>query len=198
MTAPRPTSTPSSSALPAPTNASSSTMTGRAPGGSRTPPMVTPGREVDPLADLGARADEHVRVDHRVGPDAGPDVDVRRRHHDDAVAEVRPTSHGRAARDDPPRTVGEVVARRDRGAVPERQRARRVQDAGRPIGEAREDRRLHLGADAPAVGRVRRRARRPGPARPRGRRGSSPDRARSSAGRPRSSSVSAVMPPPPG
>ncbi len=42
MTAPRPTSTPSSRALPAPTNASSSTMTGRAPGGSSTPPIVTP------------------------------------------------------------------------------------------------------------------------------------------------------------
>ena len=42
MTARAPTSTPSSSALPAPTNASSSTMTGRAPGGSSTPPIVTP------------------------------------------------------------------------------------------------------------------------------------------------------------
>ena len=42
MTASRPMRTPSSSAQPAPANASSSTMTGRAPGGSSTPPMVTP------------------------------------------------------------------------------------------------------------------------------------------------------------
>ena len=43
------------------------------------------GGEVDPLGtDLGTRPDEDVRVDHRVGTDPGPNVDVRRRHHDDA------------------------------------------------------------------------------------------------------------------
>src|SRR6185503_15680764 len=42
ITAPRETNTPSSNRDPAPTNASSSTITGRAPAGSRTPPIVTP------------------------------------------------------------------------------------------------------------------------------------------------------------
>ena len=42
MTAPSPTSTPSSRDDPAPTNAPSSTITGRAPAGSRTPPIDTP------------------------------------------------------------------------------------------------------------------------------------------------------------
>ncbi len=42
ITAPAPMSTPSRSEQPAPTKAPSSTITGRAPAGSSTPPIVTP------------------------------------------------------------------------------------------------------------------------------------------------------------
>ena len=52
------------------------------------------GRQVDPGADLGARPDEHVRVDHRVLADPRPDVHERRRHDHDARAEVRAGPHG--------------------------------------------------------------------------------------------------------
>ena len=185
--------------LPAPTNASSSTMTGRAPGGSRTPPMVTPAERWTPRADLRARADEDVRIDHRVRADPGADVDVRRRHdrrRPSRGATPRRTAvppgtirHGPPARSSPGRHRGRS-RNVERPGVPGRPRRRGRRSSARIAA-------LTSGPDAPAVGRG------PGRARPRRMRPASRS-SRIVAGRPRSAggrrcraSRSAVMPPPP-
>ena len=107
------------------------------------------GRQMDPGSDLGTGPDQHVGIDHRAVADERADVHVRRRHHDDVLTEVDAPADRRAAGDDPPRAAREVLARRDCGPVAERQRPGRP-IAGRPVGEAREDGRLDLRANAPA------------------------------------------------
>ena len=71
--------------------------TGSAPTGSSTPPICARGGEVHALADLRAGSDQRVRIDHRAVVDVGADVDVHRRHADDALAEVRAVADGRSA-----------------------------------------------------------------------------------------------------
>ena len=109
--------------------------------------------EVDPRPDLGARADEHVRIDHRRRPTQAPTLRYDGGMTTTPSAEVGAAPDGRPAGHDPPRPTGEVVAGRDRRAVAKRERAAPVDR--RPIGEAGEDRRLDLGPDPPAAGRRR-------------------------------------------
>ena len=150
MTASRPTRTPSSSAQPAPTKASSSTMTGRAPGGSSTPPIVTPAARWT-LAPICAHEPTSTCESTIVAvADPRADVDVAGRHHDDVGAEVCAAADGGPAGDDPPRAVAHV-ARWDGGAVAERERSGRP-GRRRPVTEPVQDRGLDIGSDAPAAG----------------------------------------------
>ena len=112
------------------------------------------GAEMDPRPDLGARPDEHVRVDHRPVADPRADVDVRRRHDDDVRR--RDGRRGgwrcRRGRSAMARRRGRRVA----GRRPGRGRsAARPSSRARPVREAGEDRRLDLRPDAPAAGRRR-------------------------------------------
>ena len=108
------------------------------------------GREVDALPDLRARTDEGVAVDHRPLVDVGADVDVRRRHHDDARRDVGAAPDRRVPRVRRARPRGRAAARRKRVAVaePEGSRGHVRVDAE---AERAEDALLHAGFDAPAV-----------------------------------------------
>ena len=123
-------------------------MTGRAPAGSRTPPIVTPAERWTRAPTCAQEPDQHVRVHHRVLADPRPDVDVRRRHDHDARAEVHAGPDGGAARDHSPR-AGEKVLDREPGAIAEPERAAQVPLDGRAVPEAGEDRGLDLGVGAP-------------------------------------------------
>ena len=93
-TAPSPTRAPWVTIERLPMSTSSSMTTGRALGGSSTPPMPTPAREMDPLADLGARPDRGPGVDHRLGPHAGADVHIARHQHDATPEKGSPPGRG--------------------------------------------------------------------------------------------------------
>src|SRR5207237_6657135 len=58
------------------------------------------GAEMHPRADLRTGANERVRVDHRVGADIRADIDVDRRHADDARRDVRTATDGGVAGND--------------------------------------------------------------------------------------------------
>src|SRR5439155_10595185 len=77
-----------------------------------------PAGQVDIGADLSARAHRGPRVDHRVGTDAGPDVDVAR-HQDHAPAEERAPARRRAGHHPDP-LAEIVVLERDLVGVLER------------------------------------------------------------------------------
>ena len=62
--------------------------------------------QVNARADLRAGADQHVRVDHGVRADPGADVDVRRRHDNDARLEMRAGPDRGPPRHDAPRPAG--------------------------------------------------------------------------------------------
>src|ERR1019366_9771319 len=54
------------------------------------------GAQVHALADLRARADQRMRVDHRAFTHVGADVDEHGRHADDGRRNVRPFADGRS------------------------------------------------------------------------------------------------------
>ena len=80
-TAPVPTRAPSTTMQREPTNASSSTTTGTAFGGSSTPPMPTPPDRWTFLPICAHGADGGPGVHHGAGVDVGPDVHERRHQH---------------------------------------------------------------------------------------------------------------------
>jgi hypothetical protein len=75
---------------------------------------------VDALADLCARADERMRIDHRPVADVRTDVDVHRRHADDTLAEIRAIANGRTTGNDPHATAGIEPFQRHRVFVDKR------------------------------------------------------------------------------
>ena len=115
------------------------------------------------LADLRARSDERVGVDHRARSDPRADVHVHRRHADHARREVGTAAHGRSAGYeayspiDAERLhgIGMLVEERER---PRAARAdRHVHQSAEP--KAEQDPALHPGHGAPrAVGGALRRA----------------------------------------
>ena len=123
-----------------------------------------PGREVDLGADLGARPDEHVRVDHRAGPIQAPTLTY------DGGITTTPSPRNAPRRTAvPPGTIRHgPPARSVRGGTDAR--SRNVSGPTRPVdrgavGKAGEDGGLDLGSDAPAVRCVRIRLGGPDPAR---------------------------------
>ena len=108
------------------------------------------GREVDPLADLRAGADQRVGVDHRPVVHIRADVHVHRRHAHDAAAEVAPIADRGAAGHDPYAVLGSEGAERVGVLVEEGEGAA---GGGRPDlsqAEAEQDARLHPRVGAPA------------------------------------------------
>ena len=127
-----------------PTNAPSSTITGRACTRLEHAADADAAGEMDVGADLRARADRRPRVDHRVRPDPGADVDVARHQHD-AGREERAVAR-RRRRHDAHAELRVVVLERDLVEVLERADLDRLELA-QP--EVLEDRRLRLLVHAP-------------------------------------------------
>ena len=101
ITAPAPTTTPSTISERAPMKQSSSMMVGRGLQRLEHPADADAARQVHVAADLRARADRGPGVDHGAGADIGADVDVaghqhRVRRHIGAVAHQRMRHHAHA------------------------------------------------------------------------------------------------------
>src|SRR5205823_14369357 len=116
---------------------------------------LRPGAEMDALTDLRARADECMRIHHRVLPDVRADVDVHRRHADDARGDVGAAANRRASGHDAD-TIREIESmRRERVLVEEEMAGgralvvvrRHVDDLA--DAEAKEDAELHPRHRAP-------------------------------------------------
>ena len=126
-------------------------ITGSAPTGSSTPPICAAALRCTRAADLRARSDERVRVDQRLVADVGADVDVHRRHADDAAAEVGAVPDGRSAGHDAHAGPRADRLQRQRVLVEERPAAvigRHVD--GLAEAESEQDAALHPGVHPPA------------------------------------------------
>src|SRR6185436_11654838 len=75
--------------------------------------------DVHALTHLGARANEGMRIDHRLGADIRADVDEHRRHADHALREVRAATDAGSARDDANPFLRSKVSRGERVLVHE-------------------------------------------------------------------------------
>src|SRR5437870_5468271 len=146
-----------------PTSTSSSTITGSAPAGSRTPPICAPAemcchisanlrprRNVAALPHLRATANERVRINHRAFAHIRPHVHEHRRHANHAAANVGSVANARAPRNDAHFIGSRESPNRISGFVEERLFGGvngHVRDGTHA--KAKKDSLLHPGVDAP-------------------------------------------------